>query len=62
MAKQQPVFFYYEQFGEACAGKTIVDDGVWLGGDPSPLVTVPLTAHEYELTLDQLRRLYPYNG
>lgn len=60
MAKQQPVFFYYEQFGEQCAGKTIVDDGVWIGGDPVPTMVVSLSAHEYELSLDQLRKLYPY--
>lgn len=54
------VFFYYAQFGEICAGKTIVDDGVWIGGNPEPLHVVILEDHEYELTLDQLKRLYPY--
>jgi len=60
MAKTQPVFFYYEQFGEACAGKTVIDDGVWIGGEPKHLEVHHITEHEYLLDLDQLRKLYPY--
>lgn len=62
MAKLQHEFFYYDQFGEICAGKAPIDDGVLVGGGPERIARFPLSEHEYELTLDQLQRIYPYNG
>jgi hypothetical protein len=61
MAKIENVFYYYEQFGEICVGKTSVDDGVWVGGIPEGLArSIPVPDNEFSLTLDQLRKLYPY--
>lgn len=63
MAKRQPIFYYYQHTvhkGEPLVGKTIVDDGVWVGGAVEPLAVFNLPDHEYELSLDQLRKLYPY--
>jgi len=54
------VFYYYEQHGQVCAAKAPVDDGVIIGGGPAPLVSFDLQDHEFELSLEQLKVLYPY--